>query len=77
VVEPLGDGVLVHGTIKGQLAQIIQGEELLPPLLGSEATVTALLEPQEAPRPAERLSLTIDPHEVHFFDAHTGLALPV
>jgi sn-glycerol 3-phosphate transport system ATP-binding protein len=77
VVEPLGDGVLVHGTIKGQLAQIIQEEELLPPLLGSEATVTALLEPREAPQPGEQLSLSINQHEVHFFDARTGLALAV
>jgi sn-glycerol 3-phosphate transport system ATP-binding protein len=77
VVEPLGDGVLVHGTIKGQLAQIIQEEELLPSLLGSEATVTALLEPREAPQPGEQLSLSINPHEVHFFDARTGLAIPV
>jgi sn-glycerol 3-phosphate transport system ATP-binding protein len=75
VVEPLGDGVLVHGTVKGQLAQINTEEELLPPLLGSEATVTALLEPREAPRPGDRLALAIDPDEVHFFDARTGLAI--
>jgi ABC-type sugar transport system ATPase subunit len=77
VVEPLGDGALVHGTIKGQLAQISTEEELLPPVLGSEATVTALVEPLDAPHPGERLSLAISPEQVHFFDAHSGLALSV
>jgi ABC-type sugar transport system ATPase subunit len=77
VVEPLGDGALVHGTIKGQLAQVNTEEELLPPLLGSEATVTALVEPQEAPRPGERISLSISPEQIHFFDARTGVALNI
>jgi sn-glycerol 3-phosphate transport system ATP-binding protein len=75
VVEPLGDEVLVHGTVRGQLAQINPDEELLPPLPGSEAALTALLDPRVAPRPGDRLSLAISRDRLHVFDARTGVAL--
>jgi ABC-type sugar transport system ATPase subunit len=78
VVEPLGDEVIVHGLVNGQLADVETGEEraeLLPQLPGSRAVITARLGPQERPKPGERRSFGVRPDQVHVFDALTGLAL--
>ncbi len=77
VVEPLGDEVIVHGTVSGQVASIETegGEEPLPPLPGSRAEITARLEPHDRPKPGERLPLGVRPDQVHVFDARTGAAV--
>jgi hypothetical protein len=77
VVEPLGDEVIVYGTVAGQIAsaEMRVGEELLPPLPGSRAEITARLGPHERPRIGEVLALGVHPDTVHIFDARTGAAI--
>jgi sn-glycerol 3-phosphate transport system ATP-binding protein len=78
VVEPLGDGILVHGTVDCQEAQAQReaSEPSLPPLPGgSRAMVTAKLESHLRPAPGERLRLGVIPERAHAFDARTGDAI--
>ncbi len=77
VVEPLGDEVVVHGTVSGQAVSVAVGEEDLPPLAesGSRAAVTARFDPHTHPSPGERIRLGVPPEAVHVFDARTGATL--
>ena len=78
IVEPLGDEVLVHGSIGGEPARSGAGldEELLLPLeRGSRASITARLDPSARPSPGDRLPLRVAPERVYVFDARTGTAL--
>jgi sn-glycerol 3-phosphate transport system ATP-binding protein len=73
VVEPLGDGVIVHGTVSGTLVTAPSGDdEVLPRLAGDRAEITTKFEPTLRPTPGERMRLTIAPHHVHVFDGRTG-----
>jgi len=74
VVEPLGDGVIVHGTVNGQLATApaVDADELLPRLPGERAEVTVKFDPSVRPASGERLRLGVDPSTVHVFDARSG-----
>jgi multiple sugar transport system ATP-binding protein len=73
VVEPLGDGVIVHGTVSGTLVTAPSGDdEVLPRLAGDRAEITTKFEPSLRPTPGERIRLTIAPHHVHVFDGRTG-----
>jgi len=73
VVEPLGDGVIVHGTVSGTLVKAPSGDdEVLPRLAGDRAEITTKFEPTLRPTPGERMRLTIAPHHVHVFDGRTG-----
>lgn len=77
VVEPLGDEVIVYGTVAGEVAsaEMGVGEERLPPLPGSRAEITARLGPYERPKIGERLALGVRPETVHLFDTDTGAAI--
>jgi sn-glycerol 3-phosphate transport system ATP-binding protein len=77
VVEPLGDEVLVYGTVPGRAASVApaRGEQVLSSLSGSRAEITAKLRPKDRPRIGEVLPLGVDPRTVHFFDARTGAAI--
>ena len=73
VVEPLGDGVIVHGTVSGTLITAPSGDdEVLPRLPGDRAEITTKFEPTLRPSPGERMRLAIAPHHVHVFDGRTG-----
>jgi ABC-type sugar transport system ATPase subunit len=73
VVEPLGDGVIVHGTVSGTLVTAPSGDdEVLPRLAGDRAEITTKFEPTLRPTPGERMRLMIAPHHVHVFDGRTG-----
>jgi ABC-type sugar transport system ATPase subunit len=73
VVEPLGDGVIVHGTVGGQVATTPSGDdEVLPPLPGERAEITTKFEPSLRPSPGERMRLGVAPQHVHVFDGRTG-----
>jgi sn-glycerol 3-phosphate transport system ATP-binding protein len=73
VVEPLGDGVIVHGTVSGTLITAPSGDdEILPRLAGERAEITTKFEPTLRPSPGERMRLAIAPHHVHVFDGRTG-----
>jgi ABC-type sugar transport system ATPase subunit len=76
VVEPLGDGVIVHGTVSGQVATTPSGDnEVLPPLPGDRAEITAKFEPSLRPSPGERMRLGVASQHVHVFDGRTGEAI--
>jgi multiple sugar transport system ATP-binding protein len=77
VVEPLGDEVIVYGSVAGEVAsaEMGVGEERLPPLPGSRAEITARLGPYERPPVGEPLALAVRPETVHLFDARTGAAI--
>ena len=75
VVEPLGDEVLVHGSVAAQDAGVqIDPEEatLLAEARGERATVTVRVAPDVRPAPGSRLHLHVEPAGVHLFDAASG-----
>ena len=76
VVEPLGDEIVVHGSVAGRLAGGELEEQI--PLSGSQparATITARFDPQLRPKVGEQVPLRISPDAVHVFDPATGEAL--
>ena len=77
VVEPLGDEVLVHGSVPAEAAvPSTDGDE---PTLGlassGAANVTLRLAPDQRPRTGSRLRVAVAPKDVRLFDADTGLAI--
>jgi ABC-type sugar transport system ATPase subunit len=77
VVEPLGDEVLVHGTVAARDAGVkIEPEEATLLVQTSDrAAMTVRLEPDMRPAERSTLHLHVDPITVHLFDAATGAAL--
>jgi multiple sugar transport system ATP-binding protein len=78
VVEPLGDEVLVHGTVEAKDAGIrIEDEDamLLADAVTDRATVRLRLPPKERPNPGSRIHVAVAPEEVHVFEEATGLAI--
>jgi ABC-type sugar transport system ATPase subunit len=74
VVEPLGDEVLIHGTVDATAAQSGAEDEdgLLLADGGTRAPVTVRLAPDVRPNPGDPLPLTADPSSIHLFDAGSG-----
>jgi multiple sugar transport system ATP-binding protein len=76
VVEPLGDEVIVHGTVAATVAESGAEEDTgLPVTARDRAEVLARLDSRQRPRAGETLRLGVDPDEVLLFDAETGAAL--
>jgi multiple sugar transport system ATP-binding protein len=79
VVEPLGDEVLVHGSVAARDAGVrIETEEatlLADAGTGDRAAVTVRLAPDVRPEPGSRLHLAVDPATTHLFDAESGVAI--
>jgi sn-glycerol 3-phosphate transport system ATP-binding protein len=76
VVEPLGDEIVVHGSVNGQGVTAVVEEETIPALeYGSRAPVTARFDPRTHPAPGERIRLGVAADTVHVFDARTGATL--
>ena len=78
VVEPLGDEVLVHGSIEARAAEgRREAEEAALPADGKRdrATITLRLPPEERPKPGSRLRVGVAQHKVRLFDAANGLAV--
>jgi multiple sugar transport system ATP-binding protein len=77
VVEPLGDEVLVHGSVEARDAGVrIEPEEATLLVQTSDrAAMTVRLEPDMRPAEGSTLHLRVDPKTVHLFDASTGAAL--
>ncbi len=76
VVEPLGDEIVVHGTVVGRLAGGGAGDQIPATGGGPElATVTARFDPQLRPKVGDRIPLRIRPEAVHVFDPATGEAI--
>ena len=79
VVEPLGDEVMVHGTVSARDAGVqIEPEEatlLADAVEEDRAAVTVRLEPDVRPAPGSSVHLAVDPAGVHLFEAESGLAI--
>jgi sn-glycerol 3-phosphate transport system ATP-binding protein len=75
VVEPLGDEVVVRGTIEGRTVGSGVEDLLLSGGGGARATVTTRLDPHTRIRPGERIPLSVEAHATHLFDADTGAAI--
>jgi multiple sugar transport system ATP-binding protein len=78
VVEPLGDEVLVHGSIEARAAEGLREAEeaaLLADGKRDRATITLRLPPEERPKPGSRLRVGIAQNKVRLFDAANGLAV--
>jgi ABC-type sugar transport system ATPase subunit len=78
VVEPLGDEVLVHGSVEAREAAAWTGTEdatLLADAATDRGTVRLRLPPRARPAPGSRLHVAVEPEEVHVFDETTGFAL--
>jgi multiple sugar transport system ATP-binding protein len=80
VVEPLGDEVLVHGSVEanpvsaGSVADV-EEPTLLAETDGNRANVTLRLPPRERPRTGSRLHVGVSPADVRLFDVASGLAI--
>jgi len=79
VVEPMGDEVIVHGSVAAKvaprLAEAAAGSGDEPLLLADEGEQTAMiarLDPSDRPEEGSVVRLGIDPAAVHLFDASTG-----
>ena len=74
VVEPMGEQVVVHGSVAGSNAHsgAEELEEIPLAVEGSRAAVTAVFEAAREPSPGERVRLGVTPERIHLFDAHTG-----
>ena len=80
VIEPLGDEVLVHGSVDAAPARAGLGPDadeakLLAGTDGDRASVTLRLPPQERPRSGSRLQVSVAPRDVRLFDIGSGLAI--
>lgn len=77
VVEPLGEQVVVHGTVAGATVESGAEEATEIPLALEDrrAAVTAVLGPGSEPSPGDRLRMGIAPDKVHLFDLASGEAI--
>jgi multiple sugar transport system ATP-binding protein len=76
VVEPLGNELIVHGSVAADIASSPEaGEAALLTRGAVRAEVVACLSPRERPAEGSTIRLGVDPAEVHVFDADTGLAI--
>jgi ABC-type sugar transport system ATPase subunit len=79
VVEPLGDELIVHGSLAAKLiaassdADVAEGT--LPVANGTSVEAVARLDPRDRPAEGSVIRLGIEPHDVHVFDAQTGVAI--
>ena len=80
VVEPLGDEVLVHGSVGANPVRVgfaADADEatLLADANGDRASVTLRLPPHERPNAGSRLRVAVAPADVRLFDITSGLAI--
>ncbi|MEA2555096.1 MAG: multiple sugar transport system ATP-binding protein [Actinomycetota bacterium] len=77
VVEPLGDEVLVHGTVQARDAGLRTDPEatLLANTTSMGAPVTVRLEPHVRTEPGRTIHVSVAPEAIHVFDAMTGDAV--
>jgi ABC-type sugar transport system ATPase subunit len=77
VVEPLGDEVIVHGTVGAELAGVPAEEREAALLAGVDhrAEAVACLSPRDRPQEGSVIRLGVEPDEVHLFDAASGRAI--
>src|SRR5438034_4223118 len=70
VVEPLGNEVVVHGTVAGDVVDSgvdDEGAEIPLAVSGARAPLTAIFAPADEPRPGDTVDLTVSPDRLHLF----------
>jgi ABC-type sugar transport system ATPase subunit len=80
VVEPLGDEVLVHGSIEAREGAVrFDAEEtmLLADKHDDRANVTVRLPPEARPKAGSRLRVAVKPDAIRLFDVSSGRAIRV
>jgi multiple sugar transport system ATP-binding protein len=79
VVEPLGEEVLVHGSVDARAAETRIDTEKVTLLSdtadGDRATIVLRLPPEERPPAGSRLRVAIAPNAIRLFDVTSGLAI--
>jgi ABC-type sugar transport system ATPase subunit len=79
VVEPLGDDVIVHGTVDARAAESGAEEEDAMLLAdggdAARAPVSLRIDPAQPVRVGDEVPVSIDPAKIHLFDATTGDAI--
>jgi multiple sugar transport system ATP-binding protein len=76
VVEPLGDELIVHGSVAADIAISPEAGEAALLTRGTARTeVLARLHPRDRPAEGTTIRLGVDPADVHVFDADSGLAI--
>jgi multiple sugar transport system ATP-binding protein len=79
VVEPLGDELIVHGSLAAELIAASSDHDVaegaLPVANGTGVEAVARLDPHDRPAEGSVIRLCIEPEDVHLFDAQTGLAI--
>ena len=76
VVEPLGDELIVHGSVAAEIAVSPEaGEAALLTRGAARTEVLARLHPRDRPAEGATIRLGVDPADVHVFAADTGLAI--
>jgi multiple sugar transport system ATP-binding protein len=77
VVEPLGDEVVVHGSVQAELASVTheETEAGILPADGQRAGAIARLDPRNPPSEGSVLRLGVMPEKVYLFNAASGQAL--
>jgi ABC-type sugar transport system ATPase subunit len=79
VVEPLGDELIVHGSLAAELIAASSDAEFadsaLPVSNGASVEAVARLAPRDRPTEGSVIRLGIEPPDVHVFDAQTGVAI--
>jgi ABC-type sugar transport system ATPase subunit len=78
VVEPLGEQVVVHGTVAGSPVHSGAEEQDEMPLsvAGARAPMTAIFATDREPSPGDVLRLGVAPDRIHLFDLASGDAIP-
>jgi ABC-type sugar transport system ATPase subunit len=79
VVEPLGDELIVHGSLAAELIAASSDAEFadsaLPVSNGTSVEAVARLDPRDRPAEGSVIRLGIEPQDDHVFDAQTGVAI--
>jgi ABC-type sugar transport system ATPase subunit len=75
VVEPMGDEVVVHGSVVAEQVNAADDDAML--MAGDRGRTAAIvrLEPRDRPAEGSVIRLGVDPAEVHLFDAASGAAM--
>src|SRR5204863_471426 len=80
VVEPLGDEVLVHGSVDASPVGVLfvadaDDATLLADINGNRAKVALRLPPKERPTAGSRLRVAVAQADIRLFDMTSGLAI--
>ncbi|MFZ0042250.1 MAG: sn-glycerol-3-phosphate ABC transporter ATP-binding protein UgpC [Solirubrobacteraceae bacterium] len=78
VVEPLGDELIVHGSLTAEVVAAADADLEDASIGGADSTTVeavARLSPRDRPPEGSTIRLGIEPEQVHVFDAKTGAAI--